>query len=350
MPDHFRINNGFQLGLLGGLGVLAALVIGGAVVQTAHILTYIVAALFIALGLEPLIQWLVTRGLKRPLAIGVVVAGFISAIGLLIWAIVPNAINEATKFIEFLPALLSDIGSNPLLARLDQQFGGVVSNAATNLSEFLSNSANWPGLLGGLLQFGLGLFNGLIGTIVVVILAIYFMISIEGMKRYASRIVAKSKRDQFTKLTNQVVNSIGRWVSAQVAIATLHSVTVFIFLTVMQTEYSLLLSILAFVLALIPLVGPISSALLVTLVTLLQSPSDALVVAIFYLVYLQIEAYLISPRIMKRAVQVPAPIVVIAALIGGTLMGVLGALVAIPTAASLLLVVREIWMPRQQQL
>jgi predicted PurR-regulated permease PerM len=103
------------------------------------------------------------------------------------------------------------------------------------------------------------------------------------------------------------------------------------------------------VLALIPLVGPISSGVLVSFVILLQSPGDALVVAIYYLIYLQVEAYLISPRIMKRAVQVPAPIVVIAALIGGTLMGVLGALVAIPTAASLLLIVREIWMPRQQQ-
>lgn len=349
MPENYRVINSFQIGLLGGLGVLAALVIGGAVVQTAHILTYIVAALFIALGLEPLIQFLVRLNLKRPLAIGVVVTFFITAIGLLIWAIVPSAIEEATKFVEFLPALLADIGSNPLLARLDQQFDGVITNAAARLAEFVANSDNWPGLLGGLLQFGLGLFNGLLGTIVVVILAIYFMVSIEGMKRYAARLVAKTKREQFTALTNQVVNSIGRWVSAQVAIALLHSLTVFVFLSILRADYSLLLSILAFVLALIPLVGPISSALLVTLVTLLQSPDQALVVAIFYLIYLQIEAYLISPRIMKRAVQVPAPIVVIAALIGGTLMGVLGALVAIPTAASLLLVVREIWMPRQQQ-
>lgn len=348
MQEHIRISNGFQVGLLGGLGVLAALVIGGAITQTASILTYIIAALFIALGLDPLIQWLGRSGLKRPLAISVVVSAFLLAIGLLIWAILPSAIQEATRFFEFLPALLSDIGSNPVVAWLDRQFDGVFTTAAENLSNYLANSDNWPGLLGGLLQIGLGVFNGLIGSIVVVILAIYFMISLDGMKRYSARLVAKSKREQFTKLTNQVVNSVGRWVSAQVAIAVIHAVTVFIFLTVLQAEYSLLLSILAFVLALIPLVGPISSAVLVTLVTLLQSPSEALVVGIFYLVYLQIEAYLISPRIMKRAVQVPAPIVVIAALVGGTLMGVLGALVAIPTAASLLLVVREIWMPRQQ--
>lgn len=349
MLDNLRISNGFQLGLLGGLGVLAALVIGGAIIQTATILTYIVAALFIALGLEPLIQWLGRTRLQRPAAIAIVVTFFLVAIGLLIWAILPSAVTEATKFIEFLPVLLRDIGSNPVLARLDQQFGGVVSNAAANLSDFLTDSNNWPGLLGGLLQFGLGLFNGLIGTVVVVILAIYFMISIEGMKRYAARLVAKSKRERFTQLTNQVINSVGRWVSAQVAIALLHALALFIFLSALRAEYSLLLSVLAFVLALIPLVGPVSSAVLVTLVTLLQSPSTALVVAIYYLIYLQIEAYLVSPRIMKRAVQVPAPIVVIAALMGGTLMGVLGALVAIPVAASLLLIVREIWVPRQQQ-
>jgi predicted PurR-regulated permease PerM len=73
-----------------------------------------------------------------------------------------------------------------------------------------------------------------------------------------------------------------------------------------------------------------------------------LVVIIYYLIYLQLEAYFISPRVMKKAVSIPAALVVIAALMGGTLMGILGAIIAIPVAASVLLIVREVWMPRQQ--
>ncbi len=350
MQTNFRIANGFQVGLLGGLGVLIALLIGSAVSQTVSILTSIAFALFIALGLEPVVHLLVKWRLPRAAAVSIVVALFLLALGLLGWAIVPSAVTEAGNFIVFLPELLTSISTNPLIASLDTQLGGAISNGAANLAGFLSDSDNWPGILGGVLQFGLGLLNGVLALVVVVILTIYFMVSLEGMKRYTSRLVAKSKRERFTALTNQIANSVGRWVSAQVAIAFIHSLALFACLSLVGTEYSLLLAVLAFVLALIPLVGGVASAVLVTLVTVLQSPSEALIVGIYYLVYLQIEAYLISPRIMKHAVQVPAPIVVIAALMGGTLMGVLGALVAIPVAASLLLIVREIWMPRQQQL
>jgi len=82
-------------------------------------------------------------------------------------------------------------------------------------------------------------------------------------------------------------------------------------------------------------------------VALTVSPTTALVVAIYYLVYMQIEAYVISPRVMKRAVSVPGGVVVVAALAGGTLLGIMGALVAIPVAASIILVIRQVWMPRQ---
>lgn len=100
--------------------------------------------------------------------------------------------------------------------------------------------------------------------------------------------------------------------------------------------------------ALIPLIGPASAGVIVVGVTYLSGAPFALVVLIYYLVYLQIEAYLIGPRVMQRAVSIPAAVVVIAALVGGTLLGVLGALVAIPVAAAILLIVREVWMPRQQ--
>jgi len=100
-------------------------------------------------------------------------------------------------------------------------------------------------------------------------------------------------------------------------------------------------------LAIIPLVGSISGAILVVLVALAVDPSIALILAIYYLIYLQLEAYIISPKVMKVAVSVPAPVVVIAALSGGALLGVLGALVAIPFAASIIFVVRELFIPRQ---
>jgi predicted PurR-regulated permease PerM len=115
-----------------------------------------------------------------------------------------------------------------------------------------------------------------------------------------------------------------------------------------QAPFVLLLTFIAFLFALIPLVGPVIAFVLITSFSLLAGFETAIAVAIFYLIYLQIDAYLIAPRIMKKAVSIPSAAVVIAALAGGTLMGVLGALIAIPIAASVLLIIREVWMPKQE--
>jgi predicted PurR-regulated permease PerM len=105
----------------------------------------------------------------------------------------------------------------------------------------------------------------------------------------------------------------------------------------------------AFLLALIPLIGTVVSSVVVSLSQLLlASPLTALVILIYFLIYMQIEAYVISPRIMNKAVSIPGSVVVIAALAGGTLMGVLGALVAIPIAASIILIIKQVFVPRME--
>jgi len=118
-------------------------------------------------------------------------------------------------------------------------------------------------------------------------------------------------------------------------------------MTIAGVPFSVVLAFITFLLALIPLVGAITGASIVTLVSLTISPGMALAVGLYYLFYMQIEAYVISPRIMKRAVSVPGGVVVVAAMAGGTLLGIMGALIAIPVAASIILVIRQVWMPRQ---
>ena len=103
-------------------------------------------------------------------------------------------------------------------------------------------------------------------------------------------------------------------------------------------------------LSLIPLVGTLTGSAIVTVVALSMSPTTAIIVAIYYVVYMQVEAYLISPRVMSKAVAVPGAVVVVAALAGGTLLGVLGALVAIPVAASVMLILKQVLVPRQNKI
>lgn len=348
MEQRARVTNAFQLGLTGGLGVLAAIVLGAAISQTATILTYIGIALFIALGLDPMVRGMTKRKIPRPLAVAVVVAGFLGAVALLLWAVIPAAINEATKLVNQIPTIANNVIELDLITTWDAQLGGAITRATDTALAFLIDTNNWPTLLGGVLQVGIGILSGVVGFVIVVILTLYFMAALESMKGYLALLTSASKRERFRKLTDQISLSVGRWVMGQTSVALIHGISLFVFLTIMGSQFALLLALVAFALALIPLVGPVSAAALVIGVTFLSGSETALIVLVYYLVYLQVEAYLISPRVMKKAVSVPAALVVIAALMGGTLMGVLGALIAIPVAASILLIVREVWMPHQQ--
>ena len=348
MEQRARVTNSFQIGLTGGLGVLTAIIIGAAISQTATVLTYIGIALFLALGLDPVVRSLTKRKVPRPVAVGIVVTVFLGAVALILWAIIPTAVREAAKLIEQIPDIATSLVTTDLITRWDSQLGGAITTATSSGLDFISNSANWPVLLGGVLQVGIGVISGVVGVVVVVILTLYFMASLEGMKDYLSKLSSASKRERFRKITDQIAYSVGRWVMGQTSVSLIHATSLFIFLTIISAPFALLLTLLAFTISLIPLIGPLSSAIIVITVTLIEGPQLALIAVIYYLIYLQLEAYLIAPRIMKKAVSIPAALVVIAALMGGTLMGVLGAVIAIPVAASILLIVREVWMPRQQ--
>lgn len=346
--ERTRVTNAFQLGLTGGLGVLTAIVLGSTLAQTATIITYVGIALFVALGMDPIVRAMVRAKIPRMIAVAVVILGFLSAVALLFWAVIPTAVNEAVRLVNRVPDIVANLISQDLIASWDAQSGGAISSAANNALDYVSDTNNWPTLVGGVLEVGFGLLSGLVGFIIVVILSIYFMASLEGMKEYLAKLVAASKRERFKKLTDQVALSVGRWVMGQTSVALLHGLMLFIFLTLVGSQFSLLLSLVAFVIAFIPLIGSATAGIIVVGVSFLSGSPYVIPALIYYLVYLQVEAYLISPRVMKKAVSIPASIVVIAALLGGTLMGVLGALVAIPVAASILLIVREVWMPLQQ--
>lgn len=350
MAQNLKVSNAFSLGLFGGLGVLTALLIGGAIATLANVIAYIFAAVFIALGLDPLVSALEKAKFPRPVAVLTVIVGLIGLVAVLLWTLIPTLINESTRFLETVPGLIQDITQLPFVLRLDSQLEGAISSALNNASEFIADSSNWPTMLGGVVQVGISLFNGIFGFIVIVVLTVFFLASLDGFKASISNLVPKSKRKRYVKISDQVAKSVGRYVIGQVSVAGLNATIAFIAMSLVGLQFALVLAFVVFILAIIPLVGSVSGAALVVLVALAVNPTSAIALAIYFVIYLQIEAYIISPRVMKVAVQVPAPIVVIAALSGGALLGVLGALVAIPFAASVIFIIREILIPRQNAL
>jgi predicted PurR-regulated permease PerM len=345
----FKVSNAFQLGLLGGLGVLAAILIGNMLVTIAGIITYVFAAIFIALGLDPVISWLEKKGFKRPLAITAVLVAIVGFVTLITISFLPTLLTQAAKFVENAPAIIAGFQKLPWLVSLDAKFGGSIYSALNSAGSYIANSTNWPTMLGGVVQVGISIVNGITGGIVIVILTLYFTASLKGFKRFIYAMVPGSKRTTFINLSEQIAQAVGRYVLGQVAIAAINASLGFIFMLIVGVPYAGVLATLSFVLALIPLVGALSASAIITVVSLSVSPQLALISLVYYLVYMQIEAYVISPPIMKKAVAVPGAVVVVAALSGGALLGVLGALVAIPVAASAILVLRQVWLPHQEQ-
>jgi predicted PurR-regulated permease PerM len=348
--QNMKIASAFQLGLFGGLGVLTALVIGGAVTTLANVITYVFAAVFLALGLDPLVSKLEKFKFPRPLAVLTVIVGLVGFLAFLIWSLAPTLITQSTKFLDSAPDILRDITKFPFVVSLDDQLDGALGSALADAGGFLTDSANWPSLVGGVVQVGISLFNGAFGFLIILVLTVFFLASLESLKASLTKLVPASKRERYTKISQQVSISVGRYVIGQVSVAALNATLAFIAMSIVGLPFALVLAFIVFLLAIIPLVGSVSGAALVVMVAAAVDPTSAIVLGIYFLIYLQIEAYVVSPRVMKVAVSVPAPIVVIAALSGGALLGILGALVAIPFAASVIFIVREIFIPRQNSL
>lgn len=348
-----KIQNAFRLGLFGGLGVLVAIAIGTAVGTLATIITYIGAAIFLALGLDPAVSWLEKHRFPRWLAILSVLAAVIAAFTALVFSIIPVIGEQTANLVNGLSPLINALGSqdNSWVATVQENLPDYIDLQAVIASalEFVKN--NLTSIGGGVLQVGLGIASGAFGFLIVFILTLYFTASLNTMKRSLYQLVPATKRARFADIAEQISKSVGRYVVGQATLALFNGVLSFIYLSIIQAEYAALFAFLAFLFSLIPLVGTLSGSILITLSCLLFSgPTTAIAAGIYYLIYMQIEAYVLAPTIMNRAVKVPAPIVVIAALSGGTLLGILGALIAIPVAASVLLIVNQVIVPRQNEL
>lgn len=344
-----KIQRAFRVGFVGTLGVGLGIFILGALVSLATILTYIGAALFLALGIEPFISFLERKRLPRWLALVVALIIILGAFIGLIWAIAPIAVDQATQLVTNTVNWVKGGGVRHWFLSLQHQFPSIVNQQNIDAqAKWLQK--NLPSITSVVLQTALGIVQGAFGVLIVMILTLYFTASLPSIKRAAYQLVPASRRARFSDLGDQITDSVGKYVMGQILLALINGVLSAVFLTIIGAKFPILLASIAFVFSLIPLVGTITGSVVIVAVCMLSGSPTAIAAAIYYLIYMQVEAYVLSPRIMNRAVSVPGALVVVAALAGGTLLGVLGALVAIPFAAAIVLIIKQVVIPRQNEL
>ena len=348
-----KIQNAFRVGLIGTLGVGVGLLIITSVITLQTIITYIGAALFLALGLDPAISWLEKKRFPRWAAMLTVLVAVIGVLTGVIFAVVPIIVVQVSNLSKAIPDLVTSINTSTFLADVQRQFPALpLSKITESVTDFVGG--NITNITSTIIQSGLAIVSGLFGALIILILTLYFTASLNSIKQAVYQLVPASKRARFADLSEQITTSVGRFVIGQGALALCNGVLSFTFLSIIGAPFPALLALIAFLFSLIPLVGTISGSIIIVLTCLIpgigSSTFTALVAAIYYLIYMQVEAYLLSPNIMNRAVSVPGAVVVVAALAGGSLLGILGALIAIPVAAATIMIIKQVVIPRQNKL
>ncbi len=337
----------FYVGFVGALGVLVAYALVQAVTMVSSVLTLVGASLFLALGLEPLVQWLQTRGLRRAAAVSMVLIAVVGIFAGALALVMPPVVSEAGQLATQAPDLVDNLLKNDRLRRLDNQYG-VVSTIQQELSKRVQDQGTWASLFGGVLGAGKAVVSGFFSAFTVLVLTLYFLAALPTVKASAYRMVPLSRRQRVTFLSEEITRRVGGYFIGQLAVAAINAILSYLMMTIISLPYAAVLAVSVGLLGLIPMVGATIGALVVLLVALFTSTTDAVVVGVYYVVYQQVENYLIGPRIMRRTVSVPGAITVVAALVGASLLGLLGALMAIPAAAGLLLLYEEVLVPRQR--
>jgi len=345
-PFWAHLDSPFTAGLLLTLGGLAALLLGIALTNIATVIIYIALAMFASLGLDPVLKRLERHGVKRPWAIAIVflILGVIGA-GLL-WLVVPTLVTQIGQFITGIPATIANFEKTDTYAWLEGIFGPGLNTLVTDLETFITNPANIAAVSGGLLKIGAGIATAVSGALIIVVLTLYFVASLPAIKESMMQFAPARNRPRVRELTNQITDSVGGYLMGMVILAFFNSVVATLLHLILGLPYPLLMGVLAFSITIIPLVGPVLYWIFATVLALFTSPLSALIFGILYLIYIQIEAYVITPRVMSKAISIPGSLVVIGALIGGTLLGLIGALVAVPVTASILLIIKQVYIPR----
>lgn len=333
----------FLIGFLGGIGFLLAYFLGTQVLKVGSSLVLIVVALFLAAGLNPAVQWFERRGLKRSLAVLAVIVLFIGLLAGFVLTLVPVITDQVAAISRQAPGWLDQLQGNEQIQRLDERFGVI-----DRVRDYVVDGNFLSGIFGGVLGFGLKVLSTLLNSFIVIVLTLYFLAGLDSTKTALYGLAPASRRDRVTRLGDRIVQSIGGYVSGAFVVALCAGATSLIFLFIVGLgEYAVALAFVVALLDVIPMIGATIGAVIVTAIAFATDPKAGIACLIFYVIYQQIENYVIYPRVMSRSVEIPGSVTVIAALIGAGLMGVVGALLAIPTAAAILLLVREVFIRRQ---
>ncbi len=318
-----------------GLGILLAVIY-----EVRSVLLLVFIAIFLAVALGPAVDFFVKRRIPRALAILLVYLGILGGIvgvGLLI---VPPVVSQVEQLSTDIPGYVSDLRQNNTFRDYDNRY---------NLSAKLNKqAASLPSRLGdavGALQsVTVGVFAVVIQLVTVLTMTFFLLLDGGKLIDFALRMRGRSSEARLRKLTQDIYRSTAGYVAGNLVISVIAGFTTFLTLEILAVPFAVPLSVLMAFLDLVPLVGATIAGVVIGLVTAFTDfPTATIVWLVVFVVYQQVENNVLQPLVYKRTVSVSPILVIVSILIGSSLLGVLGALVAIPVAAGLQIVLKDLW-------
>jgi predicted PurR-regulated permease PerM len=332
--------------------VVAKAVLVAALIGAALYLVYLIRsvvglvfiAIFIAVSLGRPVDFFERLGLRRGLAILATYLGLLLAVFLVGLLIVPPIVNETDKFVKNVPGYVNDLRKNKTIRDYDEKYHVTqkLEESAKKLPSRLGDA------LGALQSVTVGVFSALVQLITVLVMTFFMLLDGKGALAWVFRELGPVRGPRYRKIADDVYRSVGGYVAGNLLISLIAGVTTWIVLTILGVPFAVPLAVLMAFLDLIPLVGATIAGIAIGVVAAIHNfPGDLIVWTIWLIVYQQIENNLIQPQVYRRTVQLHPLVVLVAVLIGASLAGVLGALVAIPIAGGIQIFARDWWELRK---
>ncbi len=331
--------NPLLVGFLGGLGLLLAYGVFVGLRNAASILVLIFIALFLAVGLNPAVVRLRAWGMPRGFAVATVTLGILLLFCGGLFALVPPLITQSTEFIERIPSLIASLQRNQTIKDLIDQYDLLEKAQGAASPAAVTNA------LGGVFGGAALVFGTIFNVVTVLVLTIYFMAAFDRITETGYRLVPSTRRSRIRLIGDEILAKVGAYMVGALAIAVLAGICTYVFAWIIGLAYPFALAVVVAICDLIPQIGATIGAVIVSIVGFATDLRSGIICVVFFIVYQQLENYLIYPTVMRKSVEVSDVAAVVAALVGVGLFGIIGALIAIPMVAAVQIVLREVTMP-----
>jgi predicted PurR-regulated permease PerM len=335
--DRVRPTMLLRQGMFWGLGAAAAVATAAAVYAARDVLIRVLVALFLAISLDPAVRLLTRWRMRRGFAVLVVVLVTLGTVAVFLQAVIPTMVQQFQAMVTDFPKEVTSLQNRWARFRaIGDQFHvtSQIESVLASLPDRLSS-----GVFGATGR----VFSAVLSTLTVAVFTVYFLADLPRLRRGAVLLVPRARRAQFSRIVDVVVDKVGAYTSGNILISLVAGLAAFAALTALRVPLAAPLAFLVAVTDLIPTIGATLGAVICVLVALPTTPlwPNTVLLAVFFVLYQLLENYVIAPRIIRKTIELRPGAVLLAGLIGGTALGLIGALMAIPIAAAVTVLLSE---------